>query len=216
MADAGDSVSAGQVLARLNLPEGGQVNVQAPIAGVISASNAVVGALASGKGEALFSIIARGEYDLVGMVPTRDIAKLAAEPDRADQDRRRRRGRRQGAAGGAHGRAEQPARPGVHRHHHQPAAVGEFVRPGADQDRAELRRLGAADRDPLRLGRHRGAGGQPRPRRDAAGRNRIDVGRPGRDPRRACRKATSWWPAPARLLREGDPVRPVMAAADAK
>src|SRR5690349_9280148 len=30
MADAGDSVSAGQVLARLNLPEGGQVNVQAP------------------------------------------------------------------------------------------------------------------------------------------------------------------------------------------
>jgi multidrug efflux pump subunit AcrA (membrane-fusion protein) len=76
MADAGDSVSAGQMLARLNLPEGGQINVQAPIAGVISASNAVVGALASGKGEALFSIIARGEYDLIGLVPTRDLAKL--------------------------------------------------------------------------------------------------------------------------------------------
>jgi multidrug efflux pump subunit AcrA (membrane-fusion protein) len=76
MVDAGDTVSAGQVLARLNLPEGGSVQVQAPIAGTISNSTAVVGALASGKGEALFSIIARGEFDLVGMVPTRDIAKL--------------------------------------------------------------------------------------------------------------------------------------------
>ena len=76
MADAGETVSAGQVLARLNLPEGGSVQVQAPIAGTISNSTAVVGALASGKGEALFPIIARGEFDLVGMVPTRDIAKL--------------------------------------------------------------------------------------------------------------------------------------------
>ena len=33
--------------------------------------------MASGKGEALFNIIARGEYDLVGLVPTEDISKLA-------------------------------------------------------------------------------------------------------------------------------------------
>jgi RND family efflux transporter MFP subunit len=47
------------------------------VAGIISASNAAVGAPATGsKGEALFSIIARSEFDLVGMVPTRDIAKL--------------------------------------------------------------------------------------------------------------------------------------------
>ncbi len=77
LADAGDSVTAGQVLARLNLPEGGQVTVQAPVAGLISATTAAVGAMASGKGEALFSIIARSEFDLVGLVPTRDIAKLA-------------------------------------------------------------------------------------------------------------------------------------------
>ena len=32
MVDAGDSVTAGQVLARLNLPEGGQITVQAPVA----------------------------------------------------------------------------------------------------------------------------------------------------------------------------------------
>ena len=77
LADAGDSVTAGQLLARLTLPEGGTVAVQAPVAGTISASTAAVGAMASGKGEALFSIITRGEFDLVGLVPTRDIAKLA-------------------------------------------------------------------------------------------------------------------------------------------
>jgi HlyD family secretion protein len=77
MADAGDTVTAGQTLARLTLPEGGAVTVQAPVAGVISASSAAIGGIASGKGEALFSIIARSEYDLVGLVPVQDIAKLA-------------------------------------------------------------------------------------------------------------------------------------------
>src|SRR5258706_8683174 len=77
LADAGDTVTAGQTLARLTLPEGGTVQGQAPVAGLISASSAVVGAIASGRGEALFSIIARSEFDLVGLVPVRDIAKLA-------------------------------------------------------------------------------------------------------------------------------------------
>jgi HlyD family secretion protein len=77
LADAGDTVTAGQTLARLTLPEGGLQVVQAPVAGVISASTAVIGAAASGKGEALFSIIARNEFDLVGLVPTENIAKLA-------------------------------------------------------------------------------------------------------------------------------------------
>jgi HlyD family secretion protein len=76
MADAGDNVTAGQILARLNLPEGGQLNITAPVAGTISASSAIVGTIAGGKGEALFSIIARNEFDLIGMVPTRDLAKL--------------------------------------------------------------------------------------------------------------------------------------------
>jgi HlyD family secretion protein len=77
LADAGDTVTAGQTLARLTLPEGGLQVLQAPVAGTISASSAVIGAVASGRGEALFSIIARNEFDLVGMVPTADIAKLA-------------------------------------------------------------------------------------------------------------------------------------------
>jgi HlyD family secretion protein len=77
LAEPGDTVTAGQNLARLNLPEGGNVMVQAPVAGLISASTAVIGAIASPKGEALFSIIARSEFDLVGLVPTQYISKLA-------------------------------------------------------------------------------------------------------------------------------------------
>jgi HlyD family secretion protein len=77
LADAGDTVTQGQTLARLTLPEGGIAVVTAPVAGLIATSSAVIGANASGKGEALFSIIARSEFDMVGMVPTRDIAKLA-------------------------------------------------------------------------------------------------------------------------------------------
>src|SRR4051812_6260333 len=78
LAEPGDTVTAGQTLARLTLPEGGVAQVQSPVAGLISASSAVIGAVASAKGEALFSIIARGEFDLVGMVPVQDIARLAA------------------------------------------------------------------------------------------------------------------------------------------
>jgi HlyD family secretion protein len=77
LAEAGDTVTAGQTLARLTLPEGGMQVVQAPVAGLISSSTAVIGAAASAKGEALFSIIARSEFDLIGMVATRDLSKLS-------------------------------------------------------------------------------------------------------------------------------------------
>lgn len=77
LAEPGDTVTAGQLLARLSLPEGGLTLVAAPIAGLVSNSTAVVGGLAGAKGEALFSIIARSEFDLVGMVPVGDIPKLA-------------------------------------------------------------------------------------------------------------------------------------------
>jgi len=77
LAEAGDTVTAGQTLARLNLPEGGVAMVPAPVAGLIESSTAVIGAVASARGEALFSIIARGEFDLVGLVPVQDMGKLA-------------------------------------------------------------------------------------------------------------------------------------------
>jgi HlyD family secretion protein len=77
LAEPGDAVTAGQNLARLTLPEGGLQVLQAPVAGLISSSSAVIGATASGKGEALFTIIARSEFDLVGLVPVQRIAKLS-------------------------------------------------------------------------------------------------------------------------------------------
>jgi multidrug efflux pump subunit AcrA (membrane-fusion protein) len=79
LVDAGETVTAGQTLARLTPPEGGTVTVQAPVAGLVSNSSAVVGAIASGKGEALFSIIPRSEFDLVGLVPARDLSRLAVD-----------------------------------------------------------------------------------------------------------------------------------------
>ena len=97
------------------------------MAGLISASSAVIGAVASGKGEALFSIIARSEFDLVGLVPIRDISKLAVnQPARikiigaGEVDGKVRR------VATDH-RAQQPARPGVHRGDDEPAPAGEFI-----------------------------------------------------------------------------------------
>ena len=77
LVDAGETVTAGQTLARLTPPEGGAVPVQASVAGLVGTSSAVVGTIASGKGEALFSIVPRSEFEMVGQVPTRDLPKLA-------------------------------------------------------------------------------------------------------------------------------------------
>jgi HlyD family secretion protein len=79
LVDAGETVTAGQILARLTPPEGGSLQVQATVAGLVSASTAVVGTIASGKGEALFSIIPRSEFDFIGQVPTRDLPKLKVD-----------------------------------------------------------------------------------------------------------------------------------------
>ncbi|WP_414709692.1 efflux RND transporter periplasmic adaptor subunit [Rhodopseudomonas sp.] len=79
LVDPGETVTAGQTLAKLSVPEGGTALVPAPVAGVVSAASAVIGAVASAKGEALFSIIPRNEFDLVGQVPVRHLAELAVE-----------------------------------------------------------------------------------------------------------------------------------------
>jgi HlyD family secretion protein len=79
MVDAGENVTAGQILAKLTAPDGGSVQVQATVAGLVSASTAVVGTIASARGEALFSIISRSEFEFIGQVPTRDLPKLKAD-----------------------------------------------------------------------------------------------------------------------------------------
>jgi HlyD family secretion protein len=47
LAEPGDTVTAGQLLARLTLPEARLTLVAAPVAGLVSASSAVIGAVAS-------------------------------------------------------------------------------------------------------------------------------------------------------------------------
>ena len=76
LADAGDTVTAGQQLARLTPSEGGTITLTSPVAGLVSQSTAAIGAIAGGKGEALFSIISRSEFDVIGMVPVKDLGKL--------------------------------------------------------------------------------------------------------------------------------------------
>jgi HlyD family secretion protein len=76
LAEAGDTVTAGQTLARLTLPEGGLQILQTSVAGLISESTAVIGATASGHGEALFTIIGGSQFDLIGLISTQDVAKL--------------------------------------------------------------------------------------------------------------------------------------------
>jgi HlyD family secretion protein len=78
LVDPGETVTAGQALARLTPAEGGTAfTIQAPVGGLVSNSSAVVGAIASPRGEALFSIIARSEFDLAGLVPAQDLSRLA-------------------------------------------------------------------------------------------------------------------------------------------
>lgn len=79
LVDAGQTVAAGQALARLAMPEGGTILIQAPSAGIVGQSSAIVGAVASGKGEALFTIITGSEFDLVAQVPTRDLSRLKVD-----------------------------------------------------------------------------------------------------------------------------------------
>ena len=112
LADAGDTVTAGQTLARLLLPEGGTLVVQAPVAGLIGSSTAVIGAIASGarRGAVLDHRPQRVRPDRHRADPRH--RQTAGQPDRADQGDRRARGRRQGDAGGADHPARQPARPG--------------------------------------------------------------------------------------------------------
>jgi multidrug efflux pump subunit AcrA (membrane-fusion protein) len=79
LVDAGQTVTAGQAMAKLNLPEGGSTTIQAPAAGLVSSSSAVVGAVASGKGESLFGIVTGNDFDLAVQVPTQDLAKLKVD-----------------------------------------------------------------------------------------------------------------------------------------
>ena len=74
---------AGQVLARLNAPEGqggtASVAVQAPAAGTVISKRAAVGALASAKAEPLFRIAGRGEMELLAETPAKTVSVIGVD-----------------------------------------------------------------------------------------------------------------------------------------
>lgn len=83
LVEAGASVKEGQALARLVSPDsqrgsGNQVPVQAPVAGIIGKSHAVVGARASAMAEPLFQIIANGELELLAQTSAKRLSKLSS------------------------------------------------------------------------------------------------------------------------------------------
>jgi HlyD family secretion protein len=79
LVEPGDIVTSGQVLARLVSPDpsAGAAAVQAPSAGLISAKAAVVGMMASPRGEPLFRIAANEEMELLAETPIKNLSRIA-------------------------------------------------------------------------------------------------------------------------------------------
>ena len=80
LVEGGETVTSGQILARLTPPEGqggGAVTVESPAAGVVGKVSAVVGTLTSFQAPPLFQIVAKGEIELLAEVPTKIISQLS-------------------------------------------------------------------------------------------------------------------------------------------
>jgi HlyD family secretion protein len=82
LVDTGDSVTAGQVVARLSRPQGMNVpaaslTVQAPAAGIIGRTMTQVGAMVAMAGPPMFLIIVGGEFELLAEIPSTRIGKIA-------------------------------------------------------------------------------------------------------------------------------------------
>jgi len=82
LVDPGETVSSGQVMARLAPPEGqtgSTIAVQAPTAGLVTARAAVVGTMASARAEPLFRIAAKGEMELLAETTVKSLASIAPD-----------------------------------------------------------------------------------------------------------------------------------------
>jgi multidrug efflux pump subunit AcrA (membrane-fusion protein) len=73
--DAGDTVTAGQAMAKIGPADGGDITISAPVAGMVSASTAVVGGPASAQ-QPPFRIIKNAEFDLLADATAQDLRKL--------------------------------------------------------------------------------------------------------------------------------------------
>jgi HlyD family secretion protein len=83
LAEAGETVASGQILARLAPPDTPQNSaastaVLAPVAGIVLKVDATIGSTASIRAAPLFQIVARGEFELLGELPAKHLSKLSA------------------------------------------------------------------------------------------------------------------------------------------
>jgi multidrug efflux pump subunit AcrA (membrane-fusion protein) len=76
LVDAGQTVTAGQALAKIGSGDSSDITLSAPVAGLISASTAVVGAPATAQ-QPPYRIVKNSDFDLVAEAASRDILKLA-------------------------------------------------------------------------------------------------------------------------------------------
>jgi HlyD family secretion protein len=82
LAEPGDTVVSGQVLARLIPPDGApgaSAAVQSPAAGVITNVSAVVGSIAAARGAPLFRLAGGGEMELMAETPAKTLLELAPD-----------------------------------------------------------------------------------------------------------------------------------------
>ena len=82
LADSGETVTSGQILARLVSPDGSPnaaaTAVQSPVAGIVLKANAMIGTMASPRAPPMFQIIAQGEFEMLAEFPAKHLSKLAA------------------------------------------------------------------------------------------------------------------------------------------
>jgi HlyD family secretion protein len=79
--EIGDTVSSGQILARLtpqNDAQGSAITVNAPVAGLVLAAPTVVGQIASARGDPMFRVVENGDLDVSADVPAKQAYRLAA------------------------------------------------------------------------------------------------------------------------------------------
>ena len=81
LAEPGDNVTSGQVLAQLTAPDAqpgaAPIDVRAPAAGIVLKASAVLGTMASARADPLFQIVAHGEYELLAQLSAGELTKLS-------------------------------------------------------------------------------------------------------------------------------------------
>jgi HlyD family secretion protein len=79
-AEIGDIVNSGQTLAQLTSPDSSSgtnaTDIRAPVGGIVLKASAVIGSMASARGDPMFQIVAYGEYELAAQLSAKQLSVL--------------------------------------------------------------------------------------------------------------------------------------------